>query len=261
MSEPAFSPPVTSLLSSLRRLLPLLLVFVLASCGKVPLFSELHEEEANEIMAHLLEQKIDCSKVAGKEGMWILQVPQEDFPLSMQTLKALGLPRQKLMKMGEVFQKSGLVSSPTEERVRFIDALSQELSDTLMKMDGVVAAKVHIALPNNDPLGEKTLPASASVFIKFRAGYDVESSAPDLKNLVTKSVEGLTFDNVELIMSPAEAVPPPPKVTPPNALAGWQARLPGWAVPSAAAGGGFLAALALVSLMRRKTAPEGASPV
>lgn len=232
--------------------MPLMISFMLSACSKVPLFSELPESEANEIMAHLMEQKIDCTKVAGKEGMWSLQVPAEDFPMAMQTLQALGLPRQKLMKMGEVFQKSGLVSSPTEERIRFIDALSQELSDTLMKVDGVVAAKVHIALPNNDPLGDKTLPASASVFIKFRPGYEVESSGPDLKNLITKSVEGLTFENVELIMSPAEAVPPPPKVASTNFFTQWQARLPAWVIPTCCAGGGFLVALSLFGLRGKK---------
>ena len=243
-----------SLFSKIRWLLPLFLTLLLAGCSKVPLFSELREEEANEIMAHLLEQKIDCVKLAGKEGMWILQVPAEDFPLAMQTLQALGLPRQKLMKMGEVFQKSGLVSSPTEERIRFIDALCQELSDTLMKVDGVVAAKVHIALPNNDPLSDSTLPASASVFIKYRAGYDVESITPDLKNLVTKSVEGLTFENVELIMSPADAIPPPPKTQTSNPLQEWQTKLPFWAIPAGSAGAGFLFASLLLGLVRKKAA-------
>jgi type III secretion protein J len=232
-----------------------LVPIILISCSKVPLFSELHEEEANEIMAHLLEQKIECVKIAAKEGLWILQVPPDDFPLAMHTLQALGLPRQKLMKMGEVFQKSGLVSSPTEERIRFIDALSQELSDTLMKIDGVIAAKVHIALPNNDPLSDRSTPASASVFIKFRAGYDVESSTPDLKNLITKSIEGLTFENVELIMSQADAIPPPPKNDAhgdSGLLAEWQAKLPPWGIPAISAGGGFLIAAILFAAMRSK---------
>lgn len=236
------------------RLLLLLSLLFITSCAKVPLYSELKEEEANEIMAHLLEQKIECVKIAGKEGMWILQVPPDDFPLAMHTLEALGLPREKHAKMGQVFQKSGLVSSPTEERIRFIDALSQELADTLMKIDGVVTAKVHIALPNNDPLSDNNIPPSASVFIKFRPGYDVESSTPDLKNLVTKSVEGLTFENVELIMSPAEAVPPPPKVESKSAFAEWQAKLPAWAIPAASAVGGFGLAMLVTLLLRKKPA-------
>ncbi len=230
----------------------MLVSLLIVSCSKTPLFSDLGEEEANEIMAHLLEQRIECVKVAGKEGKWALQVSQEDFPMAMQSLQAIGLPREKLMKMGEVFQKSGLVSSPTEERIRFINALSQELADTLMKIDGVVAAKVHIALPNNDPLSDRTSPASAAVFIKYRSGYDIESSTPDLKNLVTKSVEGLTFENVELVMTAAEMLPPPPKPVSSGKLAEWQARLPPWAIPAGAAAGGFILAAILLSLFRKK---------
>lgn len=239
-------------LSLIRHLLLAFALFVLAACSKVPLFSELKEGEANEIMAHLLEQKIDCTKVSGKEGLWILEVPQEDFALAMNTLQAMGLPRQKLMKMGDVFQKSGLVSSPTEERIRFIDALSQELSDTLMKVDGVVAAKVHIALPNNDPLSEKTLLPSAAVFIKFRPGYDVESSTPDLKNLVTKSVEGLTFENVELVMSPAEIMPPKPKAESAGFLAQWQQKMSSGVFAAVCVVAGFALALVVLVLMRKK---------
>lgn len=244
--------PVIARLSSFIRPLLVLTLFVLTSCSKVPLFSELKEEESNEIMAYLLDQKIDCSKVPGKEGLWILEVPQEDFALAMSSLQAIGLPRQKLMKMGDVFQKSGLVSSPTEERIRFIDALSQELSDTLMKVDGVVAAKVHIALPNNDPLSEKTLLPSAAVFIKFRPGYDVESSTPDLKNLVTKSVEGLTFENVELVMSPAEALPPKPKAESSGFLAQWQQKMSAGAFAALCAGAGFGLAVLVLVLLRKK---------
>lgn len=240
----------------LRRItLLLLLPLLLAACAKVPLFSELREEEANEIMAHLLERKIECVKVAGKEGMWILQVPQEDFPLAMHTVQALGLPREKRVKMSEAFQKSGLVSSPTEERIRFIDALSQELSDTMMKIDGVVAAKVHIALPSNDPLSDKQTPPSAAVFIKFRAGYDVETTTPDLKNLVTKSVEGLTFENVELVLTPAESAPPPPKELAQTGFSGWQSRQSPWLVPTGSAAIGFVLAAGVILLARRKPAP------
>lgn len=245
-------PPVTPTLTLLRRLSLVLIALLLASCAKVPLFSELDEEEANEIMAHLLEQKIECVKVTGKEGKWILQVPQDDFPLAMHTVQSLGLPREKRVKMSQAFQKSGLVSSPTEERIRFIDALSQELADTMMKIDGVVAAKVHIALPSNDPLGETKTTPSAAVFIKYRAGYDVETSTPDLKNLVTKSVEGLKFEDVELVLTPAETVPPPPKEATKNGFTEWQAKQPAWVVPAASAGIGFVLAMLLFFMLKRK---------
>src|SRR5262245_5652185 len=113
---------------------------LLAGCGKVPLFSELTEPEANEMMAVLLQRDVPCSKVAGKESRWILKVPQEDFSRSVELLKSHGYPKDKFSKLGDVFQKTGLVSSPTEERIRYMYALSQEIGETLMRIDGVMNA-------------------------------------------------------------------------------------------------------------------------
>jgi type III secretion protein J len=223
---------------------------LLSSCAKVPLYSTLTEEEANEIMAHLMAKNIACTKLAGKEEAWILQVSPDDFPLAMQSLASVGLPKEKFQKMGDIFQKSGLISSPTEERIRFINALSQEISSTLMKIDGVLSARVHVALPNNDPLSDKTTPPSAAIFIKYRAGYDIESATPDLKNLVTKSIEGLTFENVELVMSQGSEVEPPPKVLPKN----WFAGLPPWSMPAASAAGGVLLATVFFTVFRKRAA-------
>jgi type III secretion protein J len=228
------------------------LTLTLVGCGRVPLFSGLGEDEANEMMARLMEKNVECVKVPGKEDKWVLEVTQEDFPLAIQTLESIGLPRHKTAKMSEVFQKSGLVSSPTEERIRFISALSEELAETLTKIDGVIAARVHISLPNNDPLSDRSTPASAAVFIKYRAGYDVESSTPDIKNLVTKSVEGLTFENVELVMTPTEMEPPQPKQMPVGSLAARLAALPTWALPAASGLGGFAMAALMFVLFRKK---------
>ena len=228
----------------------IVLSMFLASCGKVALYSDLEEEEANEIMAHLLERNIGCSKLAGKEGKWILQVPPDEFPAAMQTLQAVGLPREKFQRMGDIFQKTGLVSSPTEERIRFISALSQEISGTLMKIDGVLAARVHIALPDNDPLSDKTTPPSAAVFIKYRAGYDIESAMPDLKNLVSRSIEGLQFENVQLVMTQADAAPPMTKIIKDS----WITRLPPWAVPTGSAAAGFALAAGVFFMIRKRQA-------
>lgn len=234
---------------------------LLMSCAKqVPLFSDLREEEANEVMAALMDREVGVTKVPGKEDKWALQVKADDFPFAMQTLQAMGLPRQSFQRMGEIFQKSGLVSSPTEERVRFIYALSQELSETFMKIDGVVAARVHIALPDTDPLAEETNPASAAVFIKCRPGYNLASNTQDLKNLVTRSIEGLKQENVELVITSAEAMEPVRRKEKQESTkaAGLLATLPPWGVPVAAAAGGFLMATA-VFLMFRKGKPNGSA--
>lgn len=248
MSRSGAKSPATHL----WRWVGILLLFLMVGCSKMALFTDVSEQEANEMMALLLERSVACEKVAGKEGKWSIQVAPEDFPFAMHTLEALGLPRDKFQNMGEVFQKTGLVSSPTEERIRFVYALSQEISETMTKIDGVVSARVHIALPNNDPLSDKVKPPSAAVFIKYRPGFAIESNVNDLKNLVCKSIEGLTADNVEMVLSPAELTPPPARPKPTNKTAEFFADLPPWAVPTGAALGGFLLAGAIFMLFRPK---------
>ncbi len=190
----------------LRAAAALLLCLLLAGCGEIILFSQIGETEANEMMAVLIQRDIACRKESGKEDTWTLKVPGTDFARAVELLKAQGYPRQKFAKMGEIFQKSGLVSSPTEERIRYMYALSQEISDTLTHIDGVINARVHIVIPNNDPLADKIVPSSCAVYIKYRMGFDLESLAPQLKNLVMRSIMGLNYDNVTLVMLPAVAV-------------------------------------------------------
>jgi type III secretion protein J len=197
-------PPFRNL-RGLRLCAIALLLTLLSGCGKVPLFSELSENEANEMMAILLQRDIACTKAAAKEGRWTLKVAQADFSHAVELLKAQGYPRDTFVKLGDVFQKSGLVSSPTEERIRYMYALSQELAETLMRIDGVLNARVHIVIPNNDPLAAKITPSSAAVFIRYRSGFDLESLTPQLKNLVMRSIEGLNYDNVSLVLVPAAA--------------------------------------------------------
>jgi type III secretion protein J len=104
--------------------------------------------------------------------------------------------------MGDVFKKEGLVSSPSEERMRFMYAMQQELSNTLSRIDGVVSARVHVAIPANDPLASNIKPASAAVQVLHRPDAKLEPITAAIKELVTRSVEGLPYDNVSVVFLP-----------------------------------------------------------
>jgi len=185
-----------------------------AGCGSTELYSNVSERDANEMMAALLRSDIACTKTAGGEGMWNLSVPSGQFADAVEALRELGYPRDSYANMGTLFQKSGLVSSPTEERIRFVYALSQELSATLSRIDGVVSARVHIVLPNNNPFGEETRPSSAAVFIKHRSSASLESSIPQIKEMVASSIEGLAYDKVTTVLVEATEEPPTPAPLP-----------------------------------------------
>ncbi len=193
--------------SLLKRLLGLALlggVFVLTGC-QVQLYGGLTEKEANEMMGLLLQHGISCKKEPGQEQTFTLLVNKQAVPNALELLHREGYPRPKFKSMGEVFKREGMVSSPMEDRVRFIYALSQEIAETLTHIDGVVAARVHIVLPENNPLQERTIPSAASVFIKHRASLDLALSAPRIKALVANSIEGLSPDRVTLVLMESQA--------------------------------------------------------
>jgi type III secretion protein J len=187
-----------------RCLLVLFLLLLLAGC-KVELYSNLNEKEANEMLAILLQTGINGDKVAGKEMTWGLHVDKGDIARAVTVLQQAGYPKDRFVNIGEIFKKEGLVSSPLEERVRFIYALSQEISETLSHIDGVLVARTQIVLPKNDPLSDNLQPSSASVFIKHRPESNLEENIPRIKKLVVNSIEGLTYEKVTIVLFPAEA--------------------------------------------------------
>jgi len=194
----------------LVRLLPALaLVLALAGC-KTALYSGLNESEANEIVAALAAGNIDARKEKVEGADWQVQVDEDRMGPALALLGAQGLPHERYASMGDMFQKQGLVSTPSEERMRYIYAVSQELSQTLRSIDGVVSARVHVVIPSNDPMSDKIRPSSAAVFIKHRPDVDLRLLAPAVKDLVAHSIEGLTADQVSLSLfeAPRTAVAP-----------------------------------------------------
>ena len=178
--------------------LVLVLLLMATGCSKTELYSNLTERDANEMMAILLHSGFACSKASGGEETWKISVPESNFADAVSTLKEQGYPRESYETLGQIFQKSGLVSSPSEEKIRLMYGLSQELGNTISRIDGVQSARVHIVLPENNPFGESVKPSSAAVAITHRPDADLQTMVPDIQELVIASIEGLEMDKVKV---------------------------------------------------------------
>lgn len=178
---------------------------LLSGC-KVELFSELDERNANDVLLVLNRGGISADKTQVEPGKWQILVQRDSIQAALATVQRHNLPRQQFVSLGDVFAKEGLIATPAEERQRYAFAVSQELSKTLMQIDGVVVARVHPVIPVIDPLSDRVPTPSAAVFIKHLDDADLMSMVPAIKQLVAQSIEGLDSSNVALTFAVASSV-------------------------------------------------------
>ena len=172
-----------------------------AGCDELTaLYSGLEERQANGVMAALMENGIPCHKQAGDEGKFALMIPESQFAVAMGILESRGLPRRQYQGVAESFRKTGMVSSPSEERIRFMDALAQDISRTISQIEGVVDARVHVVLPQNDPFAKNVKPSSAAVSIRHRHDVDMADFVPQIKSLVRNAIEGLDYGKITVTL-------------------------------------------------------------
>jgi type III secretion protein J len=183
------------------------LVVLLGGCSQQALYADQSEQQANEMVAVLSEGHIEAGKEAGEEGLWTVTVSQGDFAKAVDLLRARGLPREKFESTGTLFKPSGMSDTPLAQRARLIYAQEQELNNMISQFDGVVSAQVKLAMPAPDPLSQESKPTSASVLVKHRTGFDLRSKTAAIKSLVANGVEGLAYDNVSVVVEPAQQLP------------------------------------------------------
>jgi type III secretion protein J len=174
----------------------------LAAGCRQELYSGLKEEEANLMLAALLENSLPAEKTAqGKAGFSIL-VDKDDLVRSLNLLKSYGLPRENFQNLGQVFSGQGMIASPTEEQARLAFATSQELAETFSRIDGVLTARAHVVLARHDAATGQTTPSSAAVFIRHVPDSPVVDLQGKIKEICAQSVPGLDYEKVSVMLVP-----------------------------------------------------------
>lgn len=81
-------------------------------------------------------------------------------------------------------------------------AISQELSDTFSRIDGVLTARVHVVLGGTDQATDtRTLP-SAAVFLRYTPDSPVVNLVAKIRELTSKAVPDLDYERVSVMLVP-----------------------------------------------------------
>ncbi|MCA9529008.1 MAG: secretion protein [Myxococcales bacterium] len=169
----------------------------------------LAERSANDLVLALHARGIDATKVGGGgagDARFDVRVPASELGRALEVLHDANLPREPSPGLADVFAKGSLVPTATEERARYVSGLDGELERTLERIDGVLGARVHVALPDQEASLRLDTPpprARASVLIEYRAGHEPPDVAP-VRALIAGAVQNLSPGDVAVVSLPSE---------------------------------------------------------
>ncbi len=197
---------------ALGRLAISLALLVLAACGREEIVHGLEESQANQVLVALDEGGVHAQKrrEEGNEATWRVEVAGSEALRAQRLLAERELPRPRPPGFGEIFGKGSVVPTPAEERALYLHALSGELARSVEAIDGVVEARVHLALPPADSLRPEPAPAPrAAVLVKAQPGARARLDAlvPGVKALVAGAVAGLDAAAVSVVVAEAASAP------------------------------------------------------
>jgi flagellar M-ring protein FliF len=156
----------------------------------VPLYGSLTGEDANAIVEELTAEGVRYELADG--GTTVL-VPQEQVYDLRVSLSGQGLPANAGDGAGyEILDQQGITATDFQQNVAFRRALEGELNRTLMAIEGVRTAVVHLALPEKDVFSTEEDKPTASVLLALQPGVTLETDQIDsVTRLVAGSVENL----------------------------------------------------------------------
>ncbi|QUL98595.1 MAG: flagellar M-ring protein FliF [Candidatus Fermentithermobacillus carboniphilus] len=133
------------------------------------------------------------------DGGRTIKVPADQVYRVRLSLAAEGLPSSGIVGFESITSK-GVWATDFERRVQYVRALSGELTRTIKSISGVEDARVHIVLPEPSVFVSQAKPATAAVLVKMRPMQELSpASVRGIVNLVSRSVEGLSPENVTVI--------------------------------------------------------------
>ena len=192
---------------SLRQILPAAIGIVVAIIGMV-FFVVSQQPERTTLYASLPDSEkarvVDALKNAGVDvaldpTTGDVIVPVRDYHSSRMTLAAQGLPAS-IPDGYDSLADIPMGSSRSVENVRLKQTQEIELARSISEIEGLVTARVHLAIPEKSVFARASTPPTASVFVQMENGRSLSRQQVDaVVHLVSSSVPFMAKNDVTVV--------------------------------------------------------------
>ena len=204
---------------SLRQVLPAAIGVVVALVAII-FFVVSQQPERTTLYASLPEAEkarvIDALKNAGVDvaldpTTGDVIVPVRDYHSSRMTLAAQGLPAS-IPDGYDSLADIPMGSSRSVEQVRLKQTQEIELARSISEIQGLVTARVHLAIPEKSVFARASTPPTASVFVQMENGRSLSRQQVDaIVHLVSSSVPFMAKNDVTVVDQYGNLLSRPPQ--------------------------------------------------
>ena len=161
------------------------------------LYANLDESDSAQVVAKLQDRHIPYRLAIGGKA---IEVPKDQIYELRLAMASEGLSLDGVVGF-ELFDKDSWNTSRFQQKINYRRALEGELARTIMSIDEVERARIHLAIPDPSPFfqAEESRP-KASVILKIRGSGRMDpGQVKAIVHLVSASIEGLHPEDVSVI--------------------------------------------------------------
>ena len=195
-SDPSFQKSAPTIIAVVVAVLGLVIYLAMQQPSLTPLYASLPEADKARV--------VDALKNAGYDvtidpSTGDVLVPTNDYHQSRMTLAAQGLPTSVPDGYSAVADIP-IGSSRSVENIRLKQSQEIELARSVGEIQGVVAARVHLAIPEKSVFARTSMAPTASVFVQLNEGRTLSRQQVNaIIHLISSSVPSLAKTDVTVV--------------------------------------------------------------
>lgn len=177
-------------------------VSFLSGCKEQSLLTGLNQRQATEVQAVLQKHQINSTQTALGKGLFDINVKKEDLAIAIQILEQYQLPSNARIEVTQIFPADALVSSPQAEKSRLISAIEQRLEQSLLSINHIIDARVHVSYPIAPSERVIQTPHASAIIFYEENTLDNAQLSEDIRAFIRNAFSDMDEDNITILLYP-----------------------------------------------------------